>query len=130
MCPLVNFYESVHKVFWYLYAMLCTLLCFKYFGMMLVSLTPTHQIAAICATFAYPLMGLFCGFLIPGPVSQLYLSLTHQDKISVTISHKNSSTRPVNQNNDQIAFDSSSEIPLSFHSHLDNYLSNISFNGM
>ncbi|XVF22005.1 hypothetical protein REPUB_Repub12eG0137200 [Reevesia pubescens] len=65
--PLVNFYQSVYKVFWYFYIMLCTLLCFKYFGMMLVSLTPTHQIAAICASFAYPLMGLFSGFLIPGP---------------------------------------------------------------
>ncbi|WRX10698.1 ABC transporter-like, partial [Theobroma cacao] len=65
--PLVNFYGSVFKVFWYFYAMFCTLLYYKYFGMMLVSLTPTHQMAAICASFSYPLMGLFCGYLIPGP---------------------------------------------------------------
>ncbi|XP_017975825.1 PREDICTED: pleiotropic drug resistance protein 3 isoform X4 [Theobroma cacao] len=65
--PLVNFYGSVYKVFWYFYAMFCTLLYYKYFGMMLVSLTPTHQMAAICASFSYPLMGLFCGYLIPGP---------------------------------------------------------------
>ncbi|GKV23295.1 hypothetical protein SLEP1_g33042 [Rubroshorea leprosula] len=65
--PAVNFYKSAYKVFWYLYAMFCTLLYFKYLGMMLVSLTPTSQVAAIFASFSYTLMSLFSGYLIPEP---------------------------------------------------------------
>ncbi|GLU07181.1 hypothetical protein SLE2022_241480 [Rubroshorea leprosula] len=65
--PAVNFYKSAYKVFWYLYAMFCTLLYFKYLGMMLVSLTPTSQVAATFASFSYTLMSLFSGYLIPEP---------------------------------------------------------------
>ncbi|GLT42699.1 hypothetical protein SLA2020_166850 [Shorea laevis] len=65
--PAINFYKSAYKVFWYLYAMFCTLLYFKYLGMMLVSLTPTSQVAAIFASFSYTLLSLFSGYLIPEP---------------------------------------------------------------
>ncbi|GLT42708.1 hypothetical protein SLA2020_166940 [Shorea laevis] len=65
--PAVSFYKSAYKVFWYLYAMFCTLLYFKYLGMMLVSLTATSQVAAIFASFSYTLLSLFSGYLIPEP---------------------------------------------------------------
>ncbi|GLT42700.1 hypothetical protein SLA2020_166860 [Shorea laevis] len=65
--PAINFYKSAYKVFWYLYAMFCTLLYFKYLRMMLVSLTPTSQVAAIFASFSYTLLSLFSGYLIPEP---------------------------------------------------------------
>ncbi|KAE8699642.1 Interleukin-1 receptor-associated kinase, putative isoform 1 [Hibiscus syriacus] len=65
--PAVNFYGSAYKVFWYFYTMFCTLLYYKYLGMMLVSLTPTYQVATIFASLCYTLFSLFSGYLIPGP---------------------------------------------------------------
>ncbi|GMJ09284.1 polar auxin transport inhibitor sensitive 1, PLEIOTROPIC DRUG RESISTANCE 9 [Hibiscus trionum] len=65
--PAVNFYGSTYKVFWYFYTMFCTLLYYKYLGMMLVSLTPTYQVATIFASLCYTLFSLFSGYLIPGP---------------------------------------------------------------
>ncbi|KAJ7974462.1 Pleiotropic drug resistance ABC transporter [Quillaja saponaria] len=65
--PAVNFYWSFYKAFWYFYTMFCTLLYFKYFGMLLAALTPTFQMASIMATFSYTMFNLFSGFLIPGP---------------------------------------------------------------
>ncbi|XP_039012083.1 pleiotropic drug resistance protein 3-like [Hibiscus syriacus] len=65
--PTVNFYGSAYKVFWYFYTTICTLLYYKYLGMMIVSLTPTYQVATIFASLCYTIMSLFAGFLIPGP---------------------------------------------------------------
>ncbi|XP_048137644.1 pleiotropic drug resistance protein 3-like [Rhodamnia argentea] len=65
--PAIGFYVSFYKVFWYFYTMFCTLLYFNYFGMMLVSLTPTYQVAVLFASFFYTTFNLFAGFLIPGP---------------------------------------------------------------
>ncbi|KAF8008256.1 hypothetical protein BT93_K2047 [Corymbia citriodora subsp. variegata] len=65
--PAIGFYVSFYKVFWYFYTMFCTLLYFNYLGMMLVSLTPTYQVAAVLGSFAYTMFNLFAGFLIPGP---------------------------------------------------------------
>ncbi|TXG49217.1 hypothetical protein EZV62_025092 [Acer yangbiense] len=65
--PAINFYWSAHKVFLYFYTMFCTLLFFNYFGMLLVSLTPTYQVASIFASFCNTMLNLFAGFLIPGP---------------------------------------------------------------
>ncbi|KAI6672615.1 hypothetical protein NL676_000521 [Syzygium grande] len=67
--PAIGFYVSFYKVFWYFYTMFCTLLYFNYLGMMLVSLTPTYQVASVLGGFAYSMFNLFAGFLIPGPVS-------------------------------------------------------------
>ncbi|KAL3714547.1 hypothetical protein ACJRO7_006462 [Eucalyptus globulus] len=65
--PAIGFSVSFYKVFWYFYTMFCTLLYFNYFGMMLVSLTPTYQVAAVFGSFAYTVFNLFAGFLITGP---------------------------------------------------------------
>ncbi|KAL3714543.1 hypothetical protein ACJRO7_006458 [Eucalyptus globulus] len=67
--PAIGFSVSFYKVFWYFYTMFCTLLYFNYFGMMLVSLTPTYQVAAVFGSFAYTVFNLFAGFLITGPES-------------------------------------------------------------
>lgn len=67
--PAIDFQWSLYKVFWYFYAMFSTLLYFNYFGMLLVSLTPTYQVASVLASFCYTMFNLFSGFLIPGPVS-------------------------------------------------------------
>lgn len=67
--PAVGFFWSFQKVFLYFYTMFCTLLYFNYFGMMLVSLTPTYQVASVFASFWYTMLNLFSGYIIPGPVS-------------------------------------------------------------
>ncbi|XP_048433500.1 pleiotropic drug resistance protein 3-like isoform X1 [Pyrus x bretschneideri] len=65
--PAINFHWSLYKAFWYFYTMFCTLLWFNFFGMLLVSLTPTFQVASVLASFCYTMFNLFSGFLIPGP---------------------------------------------------------------
>ncbi|GAV73165.1 ABC_tran domain-containing protein/ABC2_membrane domain-containing protein/PDR_assoc domain-containing protein [Cephalotus follicularis] len=65
--PMIGYYGSAYKVFWYFYAMFCTLIYFNYMGMLLVSLTPNFMIAAILSSVFYTLCNLFSGFLIPQP---------------------------------------------------------------
>ncbi|KAJ4822694.1 hypothetical protein Tsubulata_024898 [Turnera subulata] len=64
--PAVNFYWSAYKLFWYFYTMFCSLLCFNYMGLLLVSLTPSYQVASIFASFCYNITNLFAGYAIPG----------------------------------------------------------------
>ncbi|XP_038702837.1 pleiotropic drug resistance protein 3-like isoform X2 [Tripterygium wilfordii] len=65
--PMMGYYGSAYKVFWYFYAMFCTLLYFNYLGMMLVSLTPNFMVAGILSSVFYTFFNLFSGFLIPQP---------------------------------------------------------------
>jgi hypothetical protein len=43
-------------------------LYFTYYGMMTVSISPNHEVAAIFAAAFYSLFNLFSGFFIPRPV--------------------------------------------------------------
>ncbi|GLT32727.1 hypothetical protein SLA2020_073720 [Shorea laevis] len=65
--PMIGYYASAYKVFWYFLAMFCTLLYFNYLGMALVSLTPNFLVAAILSSVFYTLGNLFAGFVIPQP---------------------------------------------------------------
>ncbi|CDP18458.1 unnamed protein product [Coffea canephora] len=65
--PSIDFYLSADKLVWYFYTMFCTLLSFTYFGMLLVSLTPSFQVASVVASFCYTMFTLFSGFIIPAP---------------------------------------------------------------
>ncbi|XVF41711.1 hypothetical protein PTKIN_Ptkin01aG0301900 [Pterospermum kingtungense] len=65
--PMIGYYGSAYKVFWYFYAMFCTLLYFNYLGMFLVSLTPNFILATILSSVFYTLFNLFAGFVIPKP---------------------------------------------------------------
>ncbi|CAK9136214.1 unnamed protein product [Ilex paraguariensis] len=65
--PMIGYYWSAYKVFWYFYAMFCTLLYFTYLGMLLVSMTPSFPVAAILQSAFYTLLNLFSGFLLPQP---------------------------------------------------------------
>lgn len=47
--------------------MFCTFLYFTYYGMMAVSITPNHQVAAVVASAFYAIFNLFSGFLMPRP---------------------------------------------------------------
>ncbi|CAN4108971.1 unnamed protein product [Withania somnifera] len=63
--PMIGYYWSVHKVFWYFYSIFCTLSYFTYMGMMLVSMTPSFPVAAILQSSFYRMFSLFAGFLMP-----------------------------------------------------------------
>ncbi|KAM1490305.1 pleiotropic drug resistance protein 3-like [Malus sylvestris] len=65
--PMIGYYGSSYKVFWYFYAIFCSFLYYNYMGLMLVSLTPNYLVAAILASVFYTLYNLFAGFLIPKP---------------------------------------------------------------
>lgn len=65
-------YEWTGEKFFYFYYFI--FMCFTYFsmyGMMVVALTPGHQIAAIVMSFFLSFWNLFSGFMIPRPVSDL-----------------------------------------------------------
>ncbi|KAM3752307.1 hypothetical protein ACB098_03G007800 [Castanea mollissima] len=63
--PMIGYYGSAYKLFWYFYTIFCSLLSFNYLGMLLVSLTPNFIVAAILASAFYTTFNLFAGFLIP-----------------------------------------------------------------
>ncbi|KAI8531760.1 hypothetical protein RHMOL_Rhmol11G0160500 [Rhododendron molle] len=65
--PMIGYYWSAYKVFWYFYAMFCTLLYFTYVGMLLIAMTPSFPVAAILQSLFYVMFNLFSGFLIPLP---------------------------------------------------------------
>ncbi|KAG5525532.1 hypothetical protein RHGRI_031990 [Rhododendron griersonianum] len=65
--PMIGYYWSTYKFFWYLYVVFCTLLYFTYLGMMVVAITPSYQMAAILQSGFYITFYLFSGFLIPQP---------------------------------------------------------------
>ncbi|GLU04056.1 hypothetical protein SLE2022_212230 [Rubroshorea leprosula] len=65
--PMIGYYASGYKVFWYFYTMFCSLLYFNFLGMALVSLTPNVMVAAILASFFYKIYNIFSGFVIPQP---------------------------------------------------------------
>lgn len=64
---MMSFQWTAAKFFWFLYVTFFTLLYFTYYGMMTVSFSPNHQVAAIFAGFFYGLFNLFSGFFIPLP---------------------------------------------------------------
>lgn len=65
---MIGYYGSIYKIFWYFYAIFCTLLYFNYMGMLFMSLTPNFLVAAILSAFSYGMLNLFSGFFIPQPV--------------------------------------------------------------
>ncbi|XP_054783595.1 ABC transporter G family member 36-like [Prosopis cineraria] len=64
---MVSFEWAVGKFFWFFFVCFFSFLYFTYYGMMTVSITPNHQVAAIFAAAFYGLFNLFSGFFIPRP---------------------------------------------------------------
>ncbi|KAL3515878.1 hypothetical protein ACH5RR_022780 [Cinchona calisaya] len=65
--PMIGYYWSVYKVFWYFYTMFCTLLYFNYLGMLMVAITPSFPVAAILQSTFYTMFNLFAGLIVPRP---------------------------------------------------------------
>ncbi|GLT88466.1 hypothetical protein SLE2022_064910 [Rubroshorea leprosula] len=63
--PMIGYYGNSYKLFWYFYAVFCTLSYFNYLGMALVSLTPNFLVAGILASVFYTILNLFSGYIIP-----------------------------------------------------------------
>lgn len=68
---MMSFQWTAAKFFWFYFISLFSFLYFTYYGMMTVSISPNHQVAAIFAATFYSLFNLFSGFFIPRPVSCL-----------------------------------------------------------
>ncbi|KAK9673340.1 hypothetical protein RND81_12G161600 [Saponaria officinalis] len=84
--PMIGYYSSGYKVFWYFYAMFSTLVSFNYMAMVLVSMTSSFHLATIIASAIYPLMNLFSGFLIPQPqIPKWWLWLYYASPTSWTL---------------------------------------------
>ncbi|XP_071711095.1 ABC transporter G family member 36-like [Rutidosis leptorrhynchoides] len=64
---MVSFEWTAAKFFWFFFINFFSFLYFTYYGMMTVSITPNHQVAAIFAASFYSVFNLFSGFFIPRP---------------------------------------------------------------
>lgn len=62
---MIGFEWKPDKFFWFYYYICMCFVYFTLYGMMVVALTPGHQIAAICMSFFLSFWNLFSGFLIP-----------------------------------------------------------------
>lgn len=65
---MIGFEWTVAKFFYFYYFIVLCFIYFTLYGMMLVALTPGHQVAAISMSFFLSFWNLFSGFLIPRPV--------------------------------------------------------------
>ncbi|KAL6327262.1 hypothetical protein AAG906_017819 [Vitis piasezkii] len=61
---MMGFYWRVDKFLWFYYYLFMCFIYFTLYGMMIVALTPSHQIAAIVMSFFLSFWNLFSGFLI------------------------------------------------------------------
>ncbi|XP_030532381.1 pleiotropic drug resistance protein 2 [Rhodamnia argentea] len=62
---MIGFEWKAGKFLWFYYYILMCFIYFTMYGMMVVALTPGHQIAAIVMSFFLSFWNLFSGFLIP-----------------------------------------------------------------
>jgi ABC-type multidrug transport system permease subunit len=65
---MMSFQWTAAKFFWFFFVSSFSFLYFTYYGMMTVSISPNHEVAAIFAAAFYSLFNLFSGFFIPRPV--------------------------------------------------------------
>ncbi|KAG5515715.1 hypothetical protein RHGRI_036686 [Rhododendron griersonianum] len=65
---MIGFEWKLAKVLYFYYFIFMCFTYFSMYGMMLVALTPNHQIAAICMSFFLSFWNLFSGFLVPRPL--------------------------------------------------------------
>ncbi|KAF3960177.1 hypothetical protein CMV_015084 [Castanea mollissima] len=64
---MIGFEWKATKFLWFYYYIFTCFVYFTLYGMMIVALTPGHQIAAICMSFFLSFWNLFSGFLLPRP---------------------------------------------------------------
>ncbi|XP_021903944.1 LOW QUALITY PROTEIN: pleiotropic drug resistance protein 2-like [Carica papaya] len=62
---MIGFNWEIEKFLWFYFFLFMSFMYFTLYGMMVISLTPNHQIAAIVMSFFLTFWNLFSGFLIP-----------------------------------------------------------------
>ncbi|XP_020585995.1 pleiotropic drug resistance protein 2-like isoform X2 [Phalaenopsis equestris] len=62
---MIDFGWSAAKFFWFFFLIFMCFIYFTLYGMMVVALTPSYQIAGIVSSFFYSFWNLFCGFVMP-----------------------------------------------------------------
>lgn len=62
---MIGFGPGADKFFWFFYFTFMNLMIFTIFGMMIVSITPNYQVAAILSAFFFTLWNMFTGFIMP-----------------------------------------------------------------
>ena len=72
---MMSFQWTAAKFFWFFFISYFSFLYFTFYGMMTVSISPNHEVAAIFAAAFYSLFNLFSGFFIPRPVSCLFTQI-------------------------------------------------------
>lgn len=68
---MIGYEWKAGKFLWFYFYMTTSFIYLTVYGMMVVALTPGHQIAAICMAFFLSFWNIFSGFLIPRPVCDL-----------------------------------------------------------
>lgn len=71
---MIGYEWKAGKFLWFYYYITSSYVYFTLYGMMVVALTPGHQIAAIVMSFFLSFWNMFSGFLIPRPVHDLNIS--------------------------------------------------------
>ncbi|XP_040992884.1 pleiotropic drug resistance protein 2-like [Juglans microcarpa x Juglans regia] len=69
---MIGFHWKVDKFLYFYYFIFMCFTYFSMYGMMVVALTPGHQIAAIVMSFFLSFWNLFSGFLIPRPLIPIW----------------------------------------------------------
>ncbi|CAL9065698.1 unnamed protein product [Musa banksii] len=64
---MIGFSWQATTFFWFFFFIFMSFAYFVLHGMMIVALTPDHQVASILSSFFYTFWNLFSGFLIPRP---------------------------------------------------------------
>ncbi|XP_064941483.1 ABC transporter G family member 43-like [Musa acuminata AAA Group] len=64
---MIGFIWQATTFFWFFFFIFMSFAYFVLHGMMIVALTPDHQVASILSSFFYTFWNLFSGFLIPRP---------------------------------------------------------------
>ncbi|XP_020587828.1 ABC transporter G family member 42-like [Phalaenopsis equestris] len=65
---MMSFEWIAEKFFWFFFISFSTFLYFTYYGMLTVSISSNHQVAAILSSAFYSIFALFSGFYIPRPM--------------------------------------------------------------
>lgn len=79
--PMIGYYGSAYKIFWYAYAAFCAWLSYNYLGLLLVALTPNAVVASTISFVFLTSMNLFSGFFIQQPVR--HYSVSHLNPKSI-----------------------------------------------
>ncbi|MED6171515.1 transcription factor [Stylosanthes scabra] len=66
---MMGFEWRAQKILWYLFFMYFTFLCYTFYGMMTMAITPNPHVASILSTSFYSIWCLFSGFIMPFSVT-------------------------------------------------------------